>query len=75
MISVFCKRPSAWSDRQFTPCSTFAKAPSTSAPSTSAGDVTLDVIMVKLQRMDAHLDALTDELCQVNTSVGRIARE
>ena len=24
--------------------------------------------------MDAHLDTLSDELCQVNTCVGRIAR-
>ena len=26
-------------------------------------------------RMDAHLDTLSDELCQVNTHVGRIARQ
>ena len=25
--------------------------------------------------MDAHLDTLSDELCQVNTHVGRIARQ
>ena len=25
LISAFCKRPSDWGDRQFTPCSTFAK--------------------------------------------------
>ena len=30
--------------------------------------------MVQLQCMDAHLDTLSDELCQVNTHVGRIAR-
>ena len=30
--------------------------------------------MVQLQRMDARLDTLSDELCQVNTHVGRIAR-
>ena len=30
--------------------------------------------MVQLQRMDTRLDTLTDELCQVNTRVGRIAR-
>ena len=30
--------------------------------------------MVHLQRMDACLDTLSDELCQVNTRVGRIAR-
>lgn len=49
-------------------------APSTSAPSTFVGGVTLDAIMVQLQRMDALLDTLTDELCQVNTCVGCIAR-
>ena len=48
--------------------------PSTSAPSSSSGDVTLEAIMAQLQRMDAHLDTLTDELCQVNTHVGHIAR-
>ena len=30
--------------------------------------------MVQLQRMDAYLDTLNDELYQVNTRVGRIAR-
>ena len=30
--------------------------------------------MVQLQRMDSHLDILSDELCQVNTCVGCIAR-
>ena len=27
LISAFCERPSNWGDRQFTPCSTFAKGP------------------------------------------------
>ena len=27
LISTFCERPSDWGDRQFTPCSTFAKGP------------------------------------------------
>ena len=27
MISAFCERPANWSDRQFTPCKTFAKGP------------------------------------------------
>ena len=49
-------------------------APSTFAPSSSASGVTIDVIMAQLQRMDACLDTFTNELCQVNTSVGRIAR-
>ena len=30
--------------------------------------------MAQLMRMDARLDTLSDELCQVNTHVGRIAR-
>ena len=30
--------------------------------------------MVQLQHMDARLDILSDELCQVNTCVGRIAQ-
>ena len=49
-------------------------APSTSALSSSMGGVILDVIMAQLQRMDACLDTFSDELCQVNTYVGCIAR-
>ena len=49
-------------------------APSTSAPSSSTSEVTLEDIMAQLQHMDAHLDTLSDELCQVNTRIGRIAR-
>ena len=30
--------------------------------------------MAQLQRVDARLNTLSDELCQVNTRVGRIAR-
>ena len=30
--------------------------------------------MAQLVRMDARLDTLNDELCQVNTRIGRIAR-
>ena len=37
--------------------------PSSSAPSFSAGDVTLEVIMAQFQGMNAHLDTLNDELC------------
>ena len=51
-----------------------SSAPSTSATSFSAGGMTLDAIMAQLQHMDARLDTLSDELCQVNTHVGRIAR-
>ena len=49
-------------------------APSTSILSTSAGGVTLDAIMVQLQRMDARLDTLTTEMYQVNSRVRHIAR-
>ena len=37
-------------------------ASSTSAPSTSAGGVTLDAIMVQLQHMDARLGTLTIDM-------------
>ena len=36
--------------------------------------MTLDAIMVQLQRMDARLDTLSDKLCQVNTCVSCIAK-
>ena len=49
-------------------------APSTSAPSSYAGGVTLEVIMAQLMRMDACLNTLSDMLCHVNTHVSRIAR-
>ena len=42
-------------------------SPSTSAPSSSAGGVTLETIRAQLLCMDARLDTLSDELCQVNT--------
>ena len=51
-----------------------SSAPSSSAPSSSASGVTLEVIMIKLVCMDARLDTLSDELCQVNTRVGRITQ-
>ena len=50
-------------------------APSTSAPSSSAGGVTLNAIMVQLQCIDARLDTLSDKLYQVNTRVSRITRQ
>ena len=49
--------------------------PSTFASSSLAVGVTLEAIIAQLQRMDARLDSLTDELCQVNTHVGCIARQ
>ena len=54
---------------------TTPSVPSTFAPSTSAGGVTLDAIMAQLQCMDACLDTLTTEMYQVNTHVGRIVRQ
>ena len=44
-----------------TPPTSFA--PSIYAPSSSAGSVTLKVVMAQLQHMDARLDTLSDELC------------
>ena len=35
--------------------------------------MTFEVVMVQFQRMDARLDTLSDELCQVNTYVDYIA--
>ena len=58
------KRPRA---ETMTPLASFA-------PSSSIGGVTLKAVMAQLQRMDACLKTLSDELCQVNTRVGRIAR-
>ena len=59
--------------------SSTAAPPTPSAPSTSASlyfmsRVTLEDIMAQLQHMDARLDTLSDELCQVNIRVGCIAR-
>ena len=48
--------------------------PSTSTPSSSMSGVTLEDIMAQLQHMDACLNALSDELCHVNTRVGHIAK-
>ena len=48
--------------------------PSTFAYSSSGGSVTFEAIMAQLQRMDACLDTFSDELCQVNTRVGRIVK-
>ena len=48
-------------------------APSTFAPLSSVGGVTLEAIMAKLVHMDARFDTFSDELCQVNTRAGRIA--
>ena len=52
-----------------------SSTPSTSAPSSFAGGVTLKAIMVQLQCMDARLHTLTTELYQVNTCVNCITRQ
>ena len=51
-----------------------SSTPSTFTPSSSTGGVTFEAIMVQHVRMDAHLDTLSDQLCQMNTYVIRIAR-
>ena len=51
-----------------------SSAPSTSAPSSFTGGVTLEEVMAQFQCMDARLDTLSDELCQVNTRICHIAR-
>ena len=51
----------------------FLFVPSTSAPFSSSGDVTLGDTKAQLQRMDARLDTLSMDLYQVNVHVGRIA--
>ena len=61
------------------PQTQMATPPISSAPSTSvffsfASRVTINAIMAQLQCMDACLDTFSDELCQVNTRVDRIAR-
>ena len=48
-------------------------APSTSAPLSSTGGVTLKAIMAQIVCMNTCLDTHSDELCQVNTRVGCIA--
>ena len=48
--------------------------PSTSAPSSFVGGVTLKAIMAQLVHVDARLNTLSDELCQMNTRVDRIAQ-
>ena len=47
---------------------------STSAPSFSMSGVIVKDIMAQLQGLDAHLDTLSDKLCQVNTRASHIAR-
>ena len=61
------------------PQTQMAAPPISSAPSTSvffsfASHVTINAIMAQLLCMDACLDTLSDELCQVNTRVDRIAK-
>ena len=37
--------------------------------------MTLEAVIAQLQHMDARLDILSDELCQVNTHVGQIVKQ
>ena len=82
-FSVMCAIDAAivrWSEAQLQSKRSWTKTatllasstPSTSAPSSFVGGVTLEAIMAQFVRMDARLDTLSDELCQVNTRVGRI---
>ena len=71
-----------WSATQFllrqprteTAAPTASTTPSTSTTSFSANGVTLEAIMAQLVCIDARLDTLSDELCQMNIRVSRIAR-
>ena len=51
-----------------------AAPPASTAPLSSVGEVTLEAIMAQLVRMNARLNTLSDELCQVNIRVSRIAQ-
>ena len=62
-----------WSRRSKSAAPPTSSATSTSTPSSSTSGVTLEDIMAQLQYMDARLNTLSDELCQENTHVGRIA--
>ena len=49
-------------------------APSTFAPLSSTGGVTLEAIMAQIMCMNTRLDTHSDELCRVNTHIGCIAQ-
>ena len=66
------KRPRTEMTDHIDPIAPSSLAPSTFAPSSAIG-VTLEAILAQLQCMDARFDSLTDEMCQMNTLVGRIA--
>ena len=81
IMDAIIKATVRWSEAQLRPRRPQTKtatplastAPSTFAPSSSAGGLTPEAIMALLVRMDARLDTLSDEMCQVNTRVGHIA--
>ena len=54
-----------WSRQSGTAAPPTPSTPSTFAPSTSAGGVTLDTIIVQFQRMDARLDTLSTKLYEI----------
>ena len=73
------KQPQVKTTDPTAPIAPHSLAPSSSTPSSSAASgVTLEAIMEQLQWMHAdcsgRLDTLTNEMCQMNTRVGRIAR-
>ena len=78
-IDVATVRRSAAQLRQRQPQTKMATPPASTTPSTSTSSsstvgVILEAIMAQIVRMDACLDTLSDELCQVNTRVSHIAQ-
>ena len=73
--SVWRSEAQFWPKRPFVETTDPAASvvPSTFDPSSLASDMTLKAIIAQFQCMDARLDTLSDELCQVNTRVSRIA--
>ena len=49
LISAFCERPSDWGDRQFTPCSTFAKGPRF-----------INMVMTFVLHLHSHYNSITE---------------
>ena len=69
-IAQFCLRQSQ-TETTAPPASI---APSTFAPLSSTGGVTLEAIMAQIMCMNTRLDTHSDELCRVNTHIGCIAQ-
>ena len=73
-IDVATFRRSAAQLRPRQPQIEMAAPPASITHLSLAGGVTLEAIMAQLVHMDARLNTLSDELCQVNTHVSHIAR-